>query len=202
MVGTLERTLALLERADSHMDRLSRLVVDLLDVSRIRAGKLELRLAPCNLAEIVREVVEEQRQMAPGRHIHQRLPAASRQPPVVLADRDRIRQVVANYLSNALKYSREEQPVHVEVRAHEGWARVSVRDEGPGVPAAEQRRVWERFYRVVGTPVRSGTGIGLGLGLHISQTIVEQHHGRAGLRSREGHGATFWFALPMRGDAS
>ena len=193
----LEPILGLLERAGSHMDRLSRLVVDLLDISRIRAGKLELRVAPCNLAEVVREVVDEQRQLAPGRPIHMRVPAASRPSLVVLADPDRIRQVVANYLSNALKYSREDQPVHVSLRTAEGWVRVAVRDEGPGVPSAEQRRVWERFYRVAGTPVRSGAGIGLGLGLHISRTIIEQHHGRVGLRSPKGLGATFWFALPL-----
>lgn len=193
--ATLASIQGLLERTGNHMDRLSRLVVDLLDVSRIRGGRLEMRVAPCNLADIVREVVEEQRQMAPGRVIRLRLPAASRRPPVVLADADRIRQVVANYLSNALKYSREDQPVHLHLRADDEWARVSVHDEGPGVPAAEQRRVWERFYRVAGTQVRSGTGVGLGLGLHISRTIIEQHHGRVGVRSVEGRGATFWFAL-------
>ncbi|HEU5437856.1 MAG TPA: PAS domain S-box protein [Ktedonobacterales bacterium] len=191
----------LLERTGNHMDRLSRLVVDLLDVSRIHGGKLEMRVTPCNLANIVREVAEEQRQLMPGRVIHLRLPAASRRPPVVLADADRIRQVVANYLSNALKYSREDQAVRVHLRTDVEWALVSVRDEGPGVPAAEQRHVWERFYRVAGTQVRSGTGVGLGLGLHISRTIIEQHDGRVGLRSVEGKGTTFWFALQLLDDA-
>ena len=196
LAATLDSIQSLLERTGIHVERLSRLVVDLLDVSRIHAGKLDMRVAPCNLADIVREIVEEQRQLAPGRDIRVRLPAASRRPPIVLADADRIRQVVVNYLSNALKYSREGQ-VRVYLRADDEWARVSVRDQGPGVPAAEQRRVWERFYRVPGIQVLSGTGVGLGLGLHISRTIVEQHHGRVGLRSTPGHGATFWFALPL-----
>lgn len=191
----------LLERTGDHMDRLSRLVADLLDVSRIRAGKLQLRLAPCNLANIVRDVVEEQRQMAPGRTILLQLPRASGQPFIVLADEDRIRQVVANYLTNALKYTYPAQRVHVRLRASDDWARVSVRDEGPGVPATEQRRVWERFYRVPGTQVVSGVGIGLGLGLHISRTIIEQHHGRVGLRNAPHSGAIFWFALQLASDA-
>lgn len=191
----------LLERTGDHMDRLSRLVADLLDVSRIRAGKLQLRLAPCNLATIVRDVVEEQRQMAPGRTILLQLPRAAGQPFIVLADEDRIRQVVANYLTNALKYTSPAQRVHVRLRASDDWARVSVRDEGPGVPTAEQRRVWERFYRVPGTQVVSGAGIGLGLGLHISRTIIEQHHGRVGLRNAPGSGAIFWFALQLAPDA-
>lgn len=202
VAAALASVQALLERTGSHMDRLSRLVMDLLDVSRIRGGRLELRVAPCNLAEVVGEVVEEQRLLASGRVIRLHLPAASRRAPVVLADADRIRQVVANYLSNALKYSREDQPVVVRLRTEDEWARVSVRDEGPGVPADEQRHVWERFYRVAGTQVRSGTGVGLGLGLHISRTIIEQHHGRVGLRSVEGHGATFWFALQLLDDAT
>jgi PAS domain S-box-containing protein len=192
----------LLERSEAHTYRLSRLIVDLLDVSRIRAGKLQLRMAPCNLAAIVRDVVEEQRQIALGRAILLQLPRASRLTPIVLADSDRIRQVVANYLTNALKYSRGDLPVHVRLLMKDGWARVSVRDEGPGVPSAEQRRVWERFYRAPGTQVLSGSGIGLGLGLHISRTLIEQHQGRVGLRNARGGGAIFWFALQLAPDES
>jgi PAS domain S-box-containing protein len=197
MADTLRPLLKLLERTSNHMNQLSRLVVDLLDISRIRDGKLEMRVGACNLADLVRDVVEEQRQLAPGRAIRLRLPAASRRAPIVRADTDRIRQVVANYLSNALKYSRDGRQVNVEVRTDDEWARVSVRDHGPGVPRAEQRRVWECCYRVEGTQVLSGTSVGLGLGLYISRSIIEQHNGRVGLRSTEGQGAAFWFALPL-----
>jgi signal transduction histidine kinase len=179
------------------MERLSRLVVDLLDVSRIRAGKLELRMAPCNLAHLVRDVVAEQRQTDPGRPVRLHLPGASHGLPIVFADADRMRQVVSNFLTNALKYSRSDQPVSVQLRLDGAWARVSVRDKGPCVPASERRRIWERFYRVPGIPVVSGTGVGLGLGLHISKTIVQQHHGRIGMRSAHGQGSIFWFALEL-----
>jgi signal transduction histidine kinase len=181
------------------MGRLSQLVMDLLDVSRIQAGALELRLAPCDLAALAREVVEEQRQLAPGRIIRLRLPGVESAPPVVRADADRIRQVVSNYLTNALKYSRESRPVAVSARvsADGVWARVAVRDEGPGVAAAERVRVWERFYRAPGTQVMSGAGVGLGIGLHISRTIIEQHAGKVGLRAAPGHGTIFWFTLRL-----
>lgn len=193
--GELGAIQGLLSGADDSMERLQRLVVDLLDVSRIRAGRLELRPEPCDLNAVVRGAVEEQRHLTPARTIRLHLPDRKAVP--VVADADRVRQVVANYLTNALKYSAEERPVDVFVRMRDEWARVSVRDDGPGLPRAEHQRVWERFHRVESVEVVSGTGIGLGLGLHICKTIVEQHHGRVGVRSAPGRGSTFWFALPL-----
>jgi signal transduction histidine kinase len=177
------------------MQHLSRLVVDLLDVSRIRVGKLEVRMAPCDLAEIVREAAEEQQQIAPTRTIQLRV--AGRRHVHVMADADRIGQVVANYLTNALNYSPEDRPVEVYLRVDGAWARVSVRDGGPGVPAAEQPRIWERFYRVEGARPASAASTGLGFGLYLSKTIIEQHQGRVGVRSTPGKGSTFWFMVPL-----
>jgi signal transduction histidine kinase len=199
---------ALLARAEDSMDRLSRLVVDLLDVTRIRAGMLQLRLAPCDITAVVREAVAEQRQLAPGRVIELRLPVAEAaqpvhatqgaEPPVwVTADADRIGQVVTNYLSNALKYAPEDRPVTVRLRTRGDWVRLLVCDEGPGLPPAEHAHIWDPFHRAAGIEVLSGTGVGLGLGLHISRTIIERHRGRVGVRSALGKGATFWFALPI-----
>jgi signal transduction histidine kinase len=74
-----------------------------------------------------------------------------------------------------------------------------VRDEGPGLPVSEHERVWERFHRVDGVVAQSGSGVGLGLGLHISRTIIERHGGQVGVSSTPGHGATFWFTLPLTG---
>lgn len=72
-----------------------------------------------------------------------------------------------------------------------------MRDEGPGIPAAEQERIWERFYRVEGNGHRSSSSVGLGLGLYISRSIVERHHGQVGVESRPDAGATFWLTLPL-----
>ncbi len=200
LAGLLEPLQRLFARAEDDLDRLSRLVTDLLDVSRIQAGQgqLELRPALYDLRDLVGEAVEEQRQHAPTRAIRLHLPAQKSVP--VWADADRIRQVVTNYLTNALKYSPDDRPVEVRVQVREHWARVSVRDEGPGLPREEQQRVWERFHRAAGIRVVSeserGAAQSLGLGLHISKMIVEQHLGRVGVRSAPGHGSTFWFALP------
>jgi signal transduction histidine kinase len=182
-------------RAQRQERRLDRLVDDLVDVARVRAGKLELHLAPTDLGVIVREAVEEQRQLHPERTIALDGPAEPRVP--VVADAHRLGQVVTNLLTNALKYSPADRPVDVGLGVHGQQARVWVRDAGPGLPPAEQEHVWDRFYRAKGITVQSGSGIGLGLGLHISRTIIEQHHGQVGVQSASGQGSTFWFSLPL-----
>ncbi len=189
-------------------ERLSRLVEVLFDTAAIRSGRLELHRAPCDLAALVGEQVAEQRMAAPYRTIRLHTPEAGRFIPVipVAADADRIGQVVANYLTNALKYAPPEHPVEVSVEVPMalggGWARVAVRDRGPGLPEAEQERVWEPFHRAQGITAQGGKQSGvhggsLGLGLHICKAIVEAHGGRVGVESAVGEGSTFWFTLPL-----
>lgn len=192
----LEGVSLMLARAARQIDFQNRLVSDLVDTTRIQVGKLELRIAPADLNEIVREAVEEQRQLAPTRVIHLELPTGEEQR--ISVDADRIGQVVTNYLSNALKYSAEDQSVLVRVEPLETEIRVAVQDAGPGLSPEEQEHIWERFYRSPEVQIKSGTGIGLGLGLHICQTIIEQHGGRVGVESVKGAGSTFWFTLPRR----
>ena len=175
--------------------RLNRLVNDLLDTSRIRAGRFTLDIKRAELAAIVRLAVEEQRQAAPERLIHLHLPGSS--SVLVQADPERIGQVVSNYLTNALKYSQEDRPVEVGVDRQDRQGRVWVRDQGPGIPPGEQEHLWDRFHRVPGIEIQSGSGIGLGIGLYISKTIIEQHGGQVGVQSTPGQGATFWFTLPL-----
>ena len=191
----VQRARDLLERTERQLARLSRLVEDLLDVSRIQAGKLEMRPETCDLAAIVREAVEEQRQAWPGRVIA--LLGVPKRPVPIHADADRIGQVVTNFLTNALRYSAEEKPVEVRLSMRDGTARVAVRDKGPGLPEEEHERIWERFHRAPGVEAVSGGGGGLGLGLHISKTIVAWHGGQVGVESEVGTGSTFWCALPL-----
>ncbi|MGO8950017.1 MAG: sensor histidine kinase [Ktedonobacterales bacterium] len=187
----------LVERCEHSLLRLRRLIGDMLDTARIQQGRLEFRMAPCDLDTVVSEMVKDQALLNPTRQI--RWMATACMVPVI-ADAGRIEQVVTNYLSNALKFSREDQAVEVRLETADGLARVSVHDEGIGVPLEGQAHLWERFYQAEATPWQSGSQIGLGMGLYISKTIVERHHGQVGMQSTPGHGSTFWFTLPLRGD--
>jgi signal transduction histidine kinase len=178
-------------------ERLDRLVSDLVDVARVRAGRLELHQQPIDLAAVVREAVEEQRQVHPERTLVLECPEDEERRVLVMGDAHRLGQVMTNYLTNALKYSPPERPVVVGLQEKDQQARVWVHDEGPGLPKEEQARIWERFHRVQGIKDHSGTGVGLGLGLHISRSIIELHRGQVGVESAPGQGSTFWFSLPL-----
>lgn len=202
MSAALARIVNITERIDLQSRRQERLVNDLLDVSRLDAGKLELHVRPVDLVALAREAVEEQRLLNPERAITlSHVPDDARGGVVgelvVEADPDRVSQVITNYLSNALKYSPEEQPVAVSVARVGETARVSVRDCGPGIPSEAQSSVWQRFHRVEGIRVQSGSGIGLGLGLYICRELIERHGGTVDLESAPGQGSTFSFSLPL-----
>jgi signal transduction histidine kinase len=200
LAGQVEAVRTTLTDASQSVERVGRLVDVLFDTTQVRAGKLELHCTPCDLVALVREQVLTLRVAHPHRTVHLELPPEG--PVPVVADADRIGQVVTNYVTNALKYSQGDQPVAIQVARDGAWARVSVEDHGPGLPAPEQERIWERFYQAEGLRVHSGSRAGLGLGLHICKTIVEGHEGAVGIKSAVGAGSTFWFTLPLAEDAS
>ena len=211
LVKILQPIQEMIQRGVRSTDVINRLVEDLLDVSRIQSDRLEIRTAPMDLTQVVREAVEEQRELSLDRAITLTAPKgdaraaggsgaalpAGRESVWVTADADRVGQVVINYLTNALKYSPPDCQVEVTVQADEGEARVSVRDHGPGIPPAEQQRLWERFYQAQGVALAHGSSVGLGLGLYISKTIIERHGGHVGVRNAPDEGAIFWFTLPL-----
>lgn len=192
----LDRIQTSLKRVDAQVNRLTALVSDLLDVSRIQAGVIEFRPTHCRLDSIIQEVIEGQRQIHPNRTItFERVGLGG--SLIVLADPDRVNQVILNLLTNALKYAPPSEPIEVTISRQDGHAKIAVRDRGPGLPPEEQELIWTRFYRAPGIPAQSGSGVGLGLGLHICRTIVEWHGGTVGVDSQPGHGSTFWFTLPI-----
>ena len=185
---------ALIDSCDQGLERLRRLVDDVLDDTRVREGQLDLRLEPGNLASMVGQAVTEQAALNPNRSIRW---VAEESLVSVLADAGRIEQVVTNYVSNALKFSRADQPVEVRVCTENGKARVSVHDDGVGIPPADQSHIWERFYQAERVEVQSGSRVGFGLGLYVSRAIVEGHTGQVGVECVPSRGTTIWFTLPL-----
>src|SRR5438270_5327900 len=180
-----------LESVNGQTRRLNALVDDLLGVYHVRAGKVQLRLEACNLIDVCREVVEEQRLLT-GRTIELAAPPT---PIMLQADNDRLEQVVINLVSNALKYSPENSPVQVLVDQHRDIVSLDVDDSGPGIHKNVQSHIFEPFYR--GSDVQTTVKSGLGLGLTIGKDIVERHSGRLWCRSRPGKGSIFIVELPL-----
>jgi signal transduction histidine kinase len=174
-------------------DRLVDLVNDLLDVARIEADRVEINRRPIDVGEAVREVVEL---MGPRIHDkHQQLGVyIAPTLPLAMADPSRVRQIVANLLTNAHLYTAEEGRIHVGVEPDRASVQIVVADSGVGMTAEEKARVFERFYRG-GDGRRLGPGTGLGLS--IVKSLVEMHEGEIEVESEPGRGTTFRVLLPV-----
>jgi signal transduction histidine kinase len=180
-----------LEMANRQAKKLARLIDELLDVSRLQQGRVEMRLAEIDLADVVREVAERMRLLSKGHEIEAKIEAAA---PIV-ADRDRIEQVFENLVGNAIKYSPESGRIDVSLRVNGSNAIVSVRDQGIGIAPGEVEKIFGLFYRSP-DPRADHVG-GLGLGLYISREIVSRHHGKLWAERNADAGTTFHVTLPL-----
>jgi signal transduction histidine kinase len=182
-----ESFLALIEHETK---RLAELVSDVLDTSRIEAGNFSYSFADVDLAELVNQSAAA----AEGGQDEIRIRANVQRPlPLVRGDRERLQQVLANLLDNAVKYSPAGGEVEVEALAQDGTIQVEVRDRGPGVAPEHHTLIFERFGRVSGEQAKPGTG----LGLFIARSIAEAHGGSLNVHSRPGNGAIFTLAIPV-----
>ena len=190
-VGTLnDRQLDLVVAAREECERLQGIVDDLLDLARIRSGRLELHPREIPTELILQQARQAARDGSEQRHVPVDLevePGAE----VVMADPDRIDLALSNLLANAIRHGPPGRPVRVRALRSDGGVRIEVKDDGPGIPAEYQPRLFEKFYRVPG----SAPG-GAGLGLSIVRDVVEAHGGKVGVQSQPGKGAAFWIELP------
>lgn len=191
----LEEVLTMLGRSHQQMRVQRRLIDDLLDLSHMQQGTLELHQEPCDLLAVVYETVQNYQAAYSTRLIE--LTLLDQDNVWVSGDRDRLEQVLSNYLSNALKFAPVEQPVRVGMSLQGESVRVWVQDEGPGLTREQQVRIWERYVKVSRTPVQEGWKAGLGLGLYICRQLIQRMSGEVGVESTPGQGATFWFSLPV-----
>ncbi len=189
-----DRQREFLMKVRSNVERMSKLVEDLLNISRIEAGKIKLELAPVDLKEVIREVSEDvlERFKDKGLEFSIEIPDSL---PLVKADRARVIQILSNLLVNAFSYT---PAGRVTLRVHpqeDGFVRVDVVDTGVGIPLEEQGRIFQPFFRGSNPEVRSR--IGTGLGLTITKSLVELMGGRIWFESTPGKGSTFSFTLPV-----
>lgn len=190
-VGPLtEKQADLLHAAREDCARLQAIVDELLDLSRIQAGRVELHKEPLDAEAAVKRALEAHRHLAEERKVSLRselLPGIGQ----VAADAERVQLVFGNLLTNAVRHGPEGSTVAVRAAVAGGEVRFEVRDSGPGIPPEYQQAVFEKFFRMPGGPPG-----GAGLGLFIAKELVEAHGGRIGVESKPGDGATFWFTLP------
>ncbi len=181
----------MLEGINAGVDRMTNVIEDLLDISQLRVGRLDLRKERIDLAGLVSRALNRMAALA-TKHRLRLLKVESAQ---VDGDPERLEQVVVHLLENAIKFSPRGGNIDVAVQVRKGQAVVSVRDYGVGIPRDRQERIFERFYRAhAGTPYDYG---GMGVGLYISREIIQAHGGRMWFESEEDKGSTFYFSLPL-----
>ncbi|GAC1315429.1 MAG: hypothetical protein NVSMB2_06990 [Chloroflexota bacterium] len=185
----------LLVNIDQAADELSTLIDNLLEIARLQSGRVTLWRTSVDLRTVIERAVTVLEPLFGVRH--QRLTQSLPEEPVFASvDGDRVGRALRNLLENAQKYGRDEGRVHVSLRPPAGvWAEILVSDDGPGIPVEDQKRIFERFYRVRDAPGYGPSGTGLGLA--IARGLVELHGGTLTVESEPGHGSTFCVRLPL-----
>ena len=187
-----QRSVELVEKMDAQLDKLANLIGDLLDITKIEAGRIQFHESFFDFNELVKETVEELQRTTDKHHIVTELQPSR----TVYGDHDRLSQVLTNFITNAIKYSPFADRIIVKTTFDKDNTTLEVQDFGVGLSQEDQAKVFERFYRVGGSSGQD-TYPGLGLGLFIASEIIKRHKGRVWVESKTGKGSTFFFSLPM-----
>jgi signal transduction histidine kinase len=189
--------LPLAEVAQRNAERLGRLIDDILDLTKLEGDRLGLHLRPQRLAPLLREALAANQGYATQASVSLELDEGAATGPEVAIDADRFLQVMANLLSNAIKHSPPGEPVRVSLQHHATEARVTVRDQGPGIAPAFRAHMFEKFSQADGTDRRAQGGTGLGL--YITRMLVERMGGRISADTVDGAGSAFSITFPLAG---
>jgi PAS domain S-box-containing protein len=179
----------LIEQSNRSMDKISTLIEDLLNLSRMNEGQLKLDKTKFTIADMLNQCCNHVR--VAGKH---ELILQGDEQLEVMADEHRVDQVIVNMVNNAVKYAPNSKQIFFNVEKIDNMARISVRDTGPGIAPDKLAHLFERYYR---TDASGYQNSGLGLGLYISAEIIRKHGGEIGVDSELGKGSTFWFTLPL-----
>lgn len=178
------------EKTKDSLRKLEKLIKDLLDVSKIQSGQLELNVTRFDIDHLLSEVIDAMQMISPDHRIT-RIGRTGKL--IIQADRQRIEQVLFNILSNAVKYSQGQTEVVINSEVTAAELVIRIRDFGKGIPAEEQPNIFERFYRGKELSVHVS---GFGLGLYICRDIIKRHNGEIGVQS-DANGSVFYFSLPL-----
>jgi two-component system CheB/CheR fusion protein len=178
-------------KAVNQVNKMAALVHSFLDLSRIEPGKLQLKKQLFDINKLVQDVISENRIIAGSHH----LKFGQTDIVQVDADREKINQVISNFVSNAIKYSPKGSTVTLDTKVMDNYVVVSVTDEGIGIKPKDQKKIFQRFYRVADEEMKHISGFGIGL--YLSSEIIQRHKGKIGVDSTEGKGSTFHFTLPL-----
>jgi signal transduction histidine kinase len=194
----VERHGQLIAMIKRESQRLSKMTRDFLDYARLESGRTRLEMTPVAVAQVVDEVMHISQSQAAERGITIEVQCAPELPtessnPALLADRDRLKQVLLNLVSNATKYNKDNGRITITAQLVQNELHIGVADTGPGISPQDLEHLFERFYRIPGSERRDGSG----LGLSVAQKIAEEHHGRIEVASTVGEGTTFTVCLPL-----
>jgi signal transduction histidine kinase len=173
------------------IDRITNLINDLMDISKIEAGMLSFNLTEFDADELVSRTVSDLKMLSNGNKILLKGKCGVR----LYADKERLNQVLTNFITNALKYSPSGSDIITEIKKDRDVLIFSVKDFGMGIPKDKQDEVFNKYFR---TEDGERKADGLGLGLYISKKIIESHNGSIWLESEEGKGSTFYFSVPLK----
>ncbi|HWZ02459.1 MAG TPA: ATP-binding protein [Mucilaginibacter sp.] len=180
-----------LQIANLQVNRMTDLIHGFLDLSKLEPGKLKLNIQVFDLNKLIEEMIAESTLISPNHEISFKHGKDS----TISADREKIGQVITNFLSNAIKYSNKGSKIIVSIGQEAGSVQVAVTDEGFGIKAKDQEKLFQRFYRVESSRMKNISGFGIGL--YLASEIIQRHKGKIWVESAEDQGSTFYFSLPL-----
>lgn len=193
-----EKQKTYLDRTYSSTNRLINMVNDMLNISRIESGRFTIEPKEMDIALLLREVVGEMQPKANETGINLSYAESSQALPSVIADSERIKQVLINLIGNSLKFTPQQGSITVSTHQKDGFITVNVKDTGRGIKPEDMEKLFKKFNMLGGSYLSKQAGQGTGLGLYLSKSLVELHHGRIWVTSDgEGKGSTFSFTLPV-----